>query len=551
LNIPAVDTILVNGRITTLAVGPAAEAQALAVRAGRIVAVGSDEDVRALVSSGTSVVDVGGRRVVPGLIDSHVHFVRAGRTWNDELRWSDVYSLDAGLELVAQDARRRGSGRWVRVIGGWNEHQFAEGRGPTREELDAVAPDNPVYVQMGYEWAQLNTRAMQAIGLTDEVARSVHPEQFDRDADGRLTGRGHGMELMKWFYRQLPTPTFEEQVASTSAASRAFARLGLTGVIDGGGVNTGPDAYAAVYEAWRRDLLVTRVRLLKHASEAGKEHEEFAGYARYDHPRFGDDMMRVAGAGEIFLYKSHDDIPKPADSSPEALAEVGAIFETFAAKGWPVQIHAYQREFILGLIEQFERVDAKHPIQDLRWGIVHAESVRPQDVPRLQRLGAGILVQSLFRFNGEYAIEAWGAERVAQSPPLRAFLDAGIPVALGSDATRVASYNPFTSLQFFLTGTTVKGTPTWAEENLLSRLEALRGYTHAGAWFTHDDQHRGTLEPGKFADLAVLSDDYFEVPTEEVHRITSDLTLVGGEIAWASAAAERWISGPAVVGLPD
>ncbi|SDH27096.1 hypothetical protein SAMN05421505_11389 [Sinosporangium album] len=533
------EQILLNGRITTLSDdgGVPGEVSALAIRGGVIIAAGSDEEIRALADDSTEVVDLDGRRVIPGLIDSHVHFVRAGLTWNDELRWEDVYELSTALSTIAEAARNQPKGTWIRVIGGWDEKQFQDGGlGPTKEDLDRVAPDHPVYVQMQYAWVQLNTLAMETLGINDELVAGLTVGTFDRDEDGELTGRGSGRMLMPWFYKQLPVPTFEEQVASTAAVSREFARLGMTGCIDGGGYNTGPDVYGPIYEAWRRGELATRVRLYQHPSAPGMEDEEIAGYSRYLEPGFGDDILRMSGIGEVILYKSHDGIAEPGDTSPEAMDHHEKLLAPLAAKRWSVQIHAHQREYIDRLLDLWERIDKEHSIKDLRWTLVHAEPVAKEHIERLKALGAGLMLQSLLRLNGEKAISIWGAERVAESPVMRALFDAEVPVGLGSDAMRVASYNPFTSLQWFLTGLTVSGTPTLSEENLLSREEALRGYTVGSAWCTFEEDVRGRLVPGYQADLAVLSKDYMTIPVEEIHTITSELTLLGGRTVWSSGA---------------
>ncbi|MCM3657789.1 amidohydrolase [Agromyces mediolanus] len=543
------DTILTGGRITTLAEDgrTPADAEAIAIGDGRVTAVGTDEEIRALAGPGATEYRLDGRRVIPGLIDGHIHALRAGRTWNDELRWENVYDLDVALELIRAEADRVPAGTWIRVVGGWHDGQFPQGRGPTRDELDAVAPHHPVYVQTRYEYAQLNTLAMERMGLDEDRAAEVEAGatraagngRFERDAEGRLTGRGFGIALMSWFYRQLPVPSFEEQVASTAALSTEFARLGMTGVVDGGGVNSGPDAYGAMYEAWRRGGLKTRVRLFKHPTQDGTEREDFAGYLRFEHPHFGDGILRVSGLGEVVLWRSHDGFGVPGDISAESAEEMFEILSEAAAAGWTVQLHVHSDEFYELALEVWERVHAVHPIDGLRWTMVHAEPVQAADIPRLARLGVGVSMQSLMRLSGESAIARWGAERIAAAPPVRALLDAGIPMPLGSDAMRVANYNPFVSLQWFVTGLTVSGTPTVRGENLHSRLEALRGYTLQSAWSTFEEHERGSLEPGKLADLAVLSADYFEVPAEQIHTIVSELTLLGGEAVWDTRAVGR------------
>lgn len=532
------DTVLLCGRITTLSLQAShpPEVSALAIRSGKIHAIGSDEDVMPYIGEGTRVVDLGGRRVVPGLVDSHVHFVRAGRTWDDEVRWEDMSSLREALEAVRRRADEVPKGSWIRIIGGFSDAQFSEGRGPTREELDTVAPEHPVYVQAGYKYAVFNGRGIVELDLDEErIAASPTPDSFERDEAGKWTGRGNGgMPQLSWFYDQLPKPTFEQQVASTLSLSREFARLGITAAYDGGGVNSGPDIYGPIYEAWRRGGLKTRLRMFKHATRAGTEHEDFAGYLRFAQPRSGDEMLKFSGIGEVVMYRSHDHPGEPADASPEAIAEARGILLGFAQRGWTVQIHAFERDFLLGLLGMMEEIHEEFPIDRLRWAIVHGNSAAAEDIPRFKRLGVGLLLQAVMRFNGEVLIAAWGQARMAQSPEVRAFLDAGVPVGLGSDGMRGASYNPWASIAHFITGLTVGGTPTLTGENLLSREEALAGYSRDGAWFTHEDDVRGQLIPGHDADVAILSADYFHVPLEEISGITSELTLVRGEVAWES-----------------
>ena len=537
---PDADLVLMDGRITTLSLDPstAAEVTALAVRAGRVLAVGSDEEMRAPVGPSTRVVQLGGRRVVPGLVDSHIHFIRAGRTWADEVRWEDMRSLKDALAAIAERASQVEKGEWIRVIGGWSDEQLAEGRGPTCEELDEVAPDNPVFVQAIYSYGVFNSAGIAALEMDEEkIASSPTPDAFERRPDGSWNGRGTGkMAQLSWFYNQLPMPDFEQQVTSTGLLSKDFARLGLVGATDGGGVNSGPEVYGALHQAWRRGILKTRVRMLKDATRRGTEHEDFGGYLRFGEPRFGDPMLTWAGLGEIILYRSHDDLGKPGDSSPEALAEAKEILLPAAEKGWTVQVHVMERDFLERLLDLFEEIHAEVPIDRLRWSLIHANALRASDLPRLQALGMGVLHQALLRFYGDSMIKAHGADGVTFGPELRAVADSSLPLGLGSDGMRAASFNPWQCLQHFLTGLTAGGRPTLTGENLLSREEALAGYTRDTAWFTHEEHERGQLAPGFLADLAVLSQDYFEVPVDQVHTLSSELTLLGGDVVWSSGA---------------
>ncbi|TCO52271.1 amidohydrolase [Actinocrispum wychmicini] len=534
------DVLLVNGRITTLADGGTPpEVGALAVRGGRVVFAGDERDADGHVTANTTVVDLGGRRVIPGLIDSHIHFVRAGLTWNDEVRWEGIPDLGTGLARIEEAARQVPAGDWIRVIGGWHPGQLAEGRGPTVAELDKVAPNHPVFLQCTYDWGMLNTRAAERVDLRRAVADGVDPASVDVPA--HLV---RGMAALRWLYWQLPVPTLEQQVHSTAAASAELSRLGLTGVIDGGGSNAGPDIYRAVYETWRRGQLTVRTRLLVHSSKPGAEREELAGLLRYLPAGLGDDLLRVLGMGEVVHYGVHDGFVRDPQPSADTVAELTEIFQACLRERWPLQIHTIRPdtiELVLGLWEGLDH----ELIRRLRWSLVHGEGLDSAQVARLARLGAGVLAPAMLRFEGEGEDLAtdWATERAGFTPPLRGLLDAGVRLGGGTDAMRVASYHPFAALHYYVTGRTVSGRQVLDETNLLTRTEALRSYTHDAAWFSFEEHSRGRLRPGMLADLAVLDRDYFTVSTAEIPSVRSELTLVSGRPTWTSPAFQGALPG--------
>ena len=319
------------------------------------------------------------------------------------------------------------------------------------------------------------------------------------------------------------------------ALSREFTRFGITGVIDGGGINSGPDMYRAVSEARRRNQLRTRVRLMIHASGPGVEREEYETYLR-------DVCIRSRAMRLCRSSASERDRPlrdPRLHISPTSPVRPERTSTGSVRGSRPLAGHCSPRLQRDGLgaspfLDSREAIDREHPIRALRWGLVHAECLDPSTIERLRRLGAGALIPSLFRFEGDSLLDSCGAERMRTSPPLRAILNAGVPLGGGTDALRVASYLPFTALRWYTDGLSVSGQRTRDDANLLSREEALRAYTAAGAWFSFEEQSRGTLEPGRLADLAVLSGDYFSVPAEEIADLKSELTLLGGEPVWSA-----------------
>lgn len=534
--IPAgADLVLRGGQIHTMPdiPGDTGAVEALAIAGGVVVAAGTDAEVAALIGEATEVVDLGGRCVIPGLLDNHIHFVRAGLTWNRELRWERCTTVAAGLAIVADAVAVRSREEWILIIGGWHEKQFAEGRAPTAEELDLVAPETPVFLQMLYDWALVNAAGMRTLGLTPELAREAGAGLFEWDENGALTGRVLGMEGCKWLYSRLPAETFEDQVASTGALSRDLNRFAVTGLVDGGGVSTSPDVYDAVYETDHRGQLTVRTFLTVHASSRGLEQEEMAGYLRFGRPHHRSEMLGLLGAGEVVLYALHDRVHVPVTVTEELREEYLDLLSRMAQKRWTVQMHAHRPETIGVFLDTCERVAETHDIGALRWGLVHGETLTLDQVAQMARLGVSAVTQSLMRFLGDQMAAAFSPEVVENAPPMRALLDAGVRVSGGTDAMRGASFDPFTSLHFYLTGRMIGGEHIIAEANLLTREEALRIYTRGTAYDCFAEDRLGSLQPGYSADLAVLSRDYFSIDVDEVLSIESELTLVGGKTVYS------------------
>jgi predicted amidohydrolase YtcJ len=200
---------------------------------------------------------------------------------------------------------------------------------------------------------------------------------------------------------------------------------------------------------------------------------------------------------------------------------------------WPFRLHATYEETISEYLDVFEEIDRESPFVGLHWFFDHCETISKANIERVARLGGGIAVQDRLAFAGERFVERYGQEAADAKPPIKAMLAAGVPVGAGSDATRVASYNPWVSLYWLVTGRTVGGHQLWSESARLDRMQALRLYTQGSAWFSRDDQRKGALTPGQFADLAVLSSDYFSVDDEQIKAIESVLTVMDGEIVFA------------------
>lgn len=522
------DLVLLGGKIATVD-AEASLREAVAIRDGKIVRVGSTAEIRRLAAPETRVVELRGRTVIPGLIDSHLHAVRAALSFSTEVNWIGARSLPEALRRIKEAAARRPPGSWLIVAGGWNELQFAERRRPTQAELEAAAPHNPVYVQLGYGWVVMTDDGFAKLGIASEADLPAGGTLV-RDG-GRLTGAiSGGQGAIIALFDRLPKPTFAEQVQGTREFFRELNRLGLTGVVDPGGNNLFPADYQALFDVWRRGELTVRVAYSLNGQTAGGELKELQGLTALLPMGFGDDRLHFNGLGERITFAMNNN-PEPTAENKERYYE---IVRWAAERGMSITMHWGPDETVPHLLEIFERVNREVPIKPLRWSIAHLNDASDASLQRMSELGVGWTVQDAMYFGGEDLVRRQGPDAARRIPPVVTGDRLGVHIGGGTDAHRVASYNPFTSLQWFLDGKTVAGTPIRGPEETPDRLTALRFYTMGSAWFSFDEDVRGSLEPGKLADLAVLSADYLTVPPAEIGNIESVLTLLGGEVVYAA-----------------
>ncbi len=534
------DTILMNGRITTLD-PQMPEAEAIAISDGKVLETGSSAEIMRLKGPETEVIDLGGRRVIPGLNDSHTHLIRGGLNFNMELRWENVPSLADALRMLKEQAARTPAPQWVRVVGGWSEFQFAERRMPTLVEINAAAPDTPVFILHLYGRALLNRAAIKVLGF-DKTTPNPPGGEIQRDAQGNPTGLLIARPSALILYSTLsmgPKLPVEDQINSTRHYMREMNRLGITSVIDaGGGGQNYPDDYSVIQKLHDENLLTVRIAYNLFAQKAGAELSDYERWVSITEPGAGSAMLRMNGGGENLTWSAADFenflVPRP-DLAPTMESELEPIVELLATNKWPFRIHATYDESIDRFLSVFERVNGRQPFET-RFIIDHAETVSAENIERIKALGGGIAIQHRMAFQGEYFVERYGAQAAEATPPIGRMLEMGVPVGAGSDATRVSSYDPWVGLYWLTTGKTLGGMPLYGEENVLSREDALRLWTHGSAWFSGEADVKGTLEPGMYADLAVLSADYLSVPPEEIRQINAVMTMVGGRVVYGEGA---------------
>ncbi|MFD0277404.1 amidohydrolase [Kitasatospora sp. NPDC127111] len=537
------DLVVHNAKVHTGTALPAA-VSAVAVRDGRIAAVGHDAEMAPLIGPGTRVVDAVGRRVVPGLNDSHLHVIRGGLNYVLELRWDGVRSLRRALAMLREQAARTPKGQWVRVVGGWSADQFAERRLPTVAELNEAAPDTPVFVLHLYQSAVMNRAALAAAGYTRDTP-DPRGGQIVRGHGGEPTGMLLAAPSALILYSTLAkAPVLDEadRITSTQHFLRELNRFGLTSAIDAaGGFQNFPDNYGTVIELARTGRLSLRIAYHLFPQTAGQEIADLTRWIGTVRPGDGDEWLRLNGAGENLTWSAAD-FENFSEPRPELGAYEGEFEQAvrlLTEHGWGFRLHATYDETIRRDLAVFEKLaaDGLFPAGN-RWLFDHAETVSPDSLDRIAALGGALSVQNRMSFQGEAFIRRYGAAAALQAPPIRAMLDRGLTVGAGTDATRVSSYNPWLALSWLVSGRMVSGRTLYPGAGRVDRRTALEMYTVAGARLTGEEDVKGVLLPGYYADLTVLSDDYFTVPEPEIQHIESLLTVVGGRIVYAAGEFE-------------
>src|SRR5580704_6110085 len=539
------DLILHHGLFTTLdRSNPTASA--VAIKDGRFTGVGQDQEIMPLAGSDTKIIDLKGRRVLPGLIDNHLHIIRGGLNFNMELRWDGVTSLADAMAMLKRQVAITPPPQWVRVVGGFTEHQFAEKRLPTIDELNAAAPDTPVFILHLYDRAILNAAALRAVGYTKDTPQPPGGE-IVRDAKGNPTGLLLAKPNANILYATLakgPKLPFDYQVNSTRHFMRELNRLGVTGAIDaGGGFQNFPEDYAVIQKLSDENQLTVRLAYNLFTQKPKAEKADFLNWTKTSKYRQGTDYFRHNGAGEMLVFSAADfeDFRQPRPDMPaEMESELGDVVRILAQNRWPWRLHATYDETISRALDVFERVNQDIPFEGLNWFFDHAETISEQSIDRIAALGGGIAVQHRMAYQGEYFVERYGFGAAEETPPIRRMMAAGVKISAGTDATRVASYNPWVSLAWLVTGRTVGGMHLYAQRNCLDRETALRMWTENVTWFSNEEGRKGRIQVGQFADLMVPDRDYFSCAEEQIADITSLLTIVGGRIVYGSGDFARF-----------
>ncbi|TCC89223.1 amidohydrolase [Pedobacter frigiditerrae] len=550
------DLIIINGKIATM--NKANEfRQAVAIKNGIIQEVGlSAHILNTYKAKSTRIIDAGGKTVIPGLNDSHMHIIREGLHYNSELRWDGVKTLKRAMEILKEQAQRTPPGVWIKVIGGWNEFQFVEKRQPTIDEINEAVPDKPVFITYLYGKAFLNKKGIEVLGYN----QNTHYEGslLEKDKNGKLTGLMFAKETPKALYTTLALTTVlnhEERLNSTLQFYRELNSFGLTSAVDaaGGGQNYDAD-YGVAAELAKQGKLNVRTSYYLFAQKKGTELKDYQKWVATTYPNKNDHMLMangysMEGAGENIVASAADfeNFLEPRIVLSDSMeTDLEPIIRLLVKNKWPFRLHATYGESIERMLKVFEKVNKDIPFNGLRWCFDNAETITDAQLLRVKQLGGGVAVQFRMYFQGELYNKMYGKPE-RQLPPIKQMLKLGIPVGVGTDAPRISTYNPWMSLHWLLTGKTIGGMQFWPKDQVLDKYTALKLYTAGSAWFSGEEKLKGKIKKGMYADMVILSGDYFQLPNDEIRKLAAKVTIVNGKVVYATAEYKSLDPGIAAV----
>ena len=531
---PAADVVMTNGKIITVD-NKFTIAQAIAIRGDRFVAVGSNADINKLAGPNTRRIDLGGKAVIPGLIDAHAHLMRGAETWTTEARFDDVASRKEAVDIVRAKAAQLGPGKFVYNLGGWSYDQFADNPTPlTKAELDAAVPNNPVYLQFSRCCAFMNSKAVELLGID-----AIKQPWVERDAAGKPTGRINDPGLGQ-VANKIPDKPKDPYAVSSAQMIKDLNKAGLTTA----GISGCPQEQKEAYrEMQRKGELTFRFMCMDGPAGGGPGRGGDAAAAL---------QRQVASIGQIKLYGGDnyiddviigeslafsDNMMAPHVSYTADQANTWRALATEVAKhGMPMQQHATISESFPFFLDQIEAINKEYPIKNLRWAFCHMDQVSQNDLDRMKKLGMWAAVRAIPPVMGQAFNRAHG-ERSYDMPPLRMIQDSGIMWGFHTDTNEVNQYNPFYTLWFAVTGKMIGGKVV--NHQTITREEALIAHTRSNSFFVIREDDLGSIAPGKLADLVVMDRDYLTIPADQIKDIKPVMTFVGGKMAYSSTAPAR------------
>jgi len=522
------DTILLNGKVITVD-QRFSLAQGVAVRGQRILAVGRNADVLEHQGPGTKVIDLKKQTVIPGLIDNHAHFIRAPE--HDELRLDGVTSRSRALAMLAERVHAARPGEWITTLGGWSEDQFVDDpRGFSMEELDRIAPDNPVVLQAVYIRSYLNSAALKAAGI-DPATPDPRGGAIEKDSAGRPTGVVSGAGGVAFVAAKIPLPDKEQWLANVRKYVAGLNAMGITAWYDAGGRGMSERHYEPYRTLAERGELNARAFWTTIRQPATPEQvDKVLAEIQQATPFQGSDHFENIGWGEsVYQPATTQLLQNNFAVKPEDMRQVQRILHAVAEGGMFLNAHVEMENAIDAYLTEMEALNKVEPIKGLRWALSHLDQVTDAQLERMKRLGlyAGLHSRPLIQGARMHVVHG---ERAWDMPPFKRVQDSGIVWGLGSDATAVTTSNPFYTLWFAVTGRMIGGRKV--NRQTISREQALIAHTRSNAHFIFQESNLGSIQAGKYADLLVLDRDYFSVPAAQIKDIKPVLTMVGGKVVY-------------------
>jgi predicted amidohydrolase YtcJ len=523
--------IMVNGKIATVD-ERFTITQAIAIKDQQILATGSNQAMRKLAAPNARVIDLGGRTVIPGLIDNHSHWVRAAE--HNELRFDGVVSRGYAIKRLTQRIAETPHGHWIAVLGGWSEEQFRDDpRGFPLAELDQIAPNHPVVIQSIYQHTYLNTAALKAAGI-DANTSNPNGGTIEKDAQGQLTGVIRGAGGVAFVAAKVPMFESEAWLANTQKLVQSLNAMGITAWGDAGGRGMDERHYLP-YETLAKDnrlnarVFWTTIRQPASPAQVDQVLKEIQTLKPYQ----GNAYFNHIGWGEsVYSPVTTQLLRKGGNTKPEDISQMARVIRALADRGFYLNSHVEMEPVIDVFLDQYEALSREKPIQGLRWSFSHLDQVTTVQLERMKRLGMTAMIHSRPLIQGVLMHKVHG-EAAWDMPPFRRVQDSGIVWGLGSDATAVTTSNPFYTLAFAITGRAIGG--HLVNRQSISREQALIAHTRNNAQILFHEHSLGSIAPGKFADLLVLDRDYLTVPAPQIQEIKPLLTMVGGRVVHAAA----------------
>jgi len=535
------DLVLRGGKIITVD-GDFSIREAVAIRDRHFITVGTDRDMRPLIGPQTRVIELGGRTVIPGLVDGHIYATLAGLSWDAEIHWERAHSLTEAMKLVAAATAAKPAGNWIVVAGGWAPTQFAERRFPSRAELDQVAPGHPVYVQYLREGVLLNSAALRAAGIQPGTA-DPPGGKFERNpTTGELTGWVKGVPAWKYVYDQIPRLSLDQMRQSLKNCFFELSRLGVTSITDFETPEVNFAHRRLLSDMARTGELPLRINFYL-VPESSVELDYFKSAMDEIKGLMQNDIFRFAGFEVSALSPTEGgDSPTSSDASlirPEREEKLRKMARFLVESKYHFQVDVSGDEAADRSLDALEQINASTPLAQRRIGFVGLENATPEILARIKKLAGGIIVHDGLVLTGERYTEQFGLDKARRAAPLRTVVDSGIPLGAGTNAFQSGKFSPMLSLWWLITGKTVDGSALRAPSVNLTRPEALRAHTIGNAWFTFEEGRKGSIEVGKLADLAVLNGDYLTIAEDQIPALESILTIIGGHVVYAAGPYGR------------